>query len=313
MMRNFIPGFVLGLALVAGCGTDTGGGPEILPNLTVPPKPTHGIQVITPIFEDIQPSMDYEVCTWTDAIFDKQTDIRSTLGYQTEPPGHHAIVFYTTEKQPPGTQRVCTDNDMASFRYLSGNGTNGEVNEAPGNLVYRIPAGAQLVINHHYLNSTDEVLRGQAVINLNYAPPGDYIPSGSTAFLDTQIDVPQGVSSWDIHCTLDRKMKLWYLIPHMHRWGKEITVDITHAGDKQRQFDTIWDPSFTFHPPEKRIDPATPMTLDVGDKVDVRCTWDNDQNRDLTFGFEMCVAFGQFVDDAGQGSWACDGGSWSVF
>src|SRR5262245_51906224 len=104
-----------------GCGTsDPGdGGPEVLDNLTVPPVLENGLQIITPIVHDIQPGTDNEICTWTDKIVDRQVDIRSTLGYQSEPPGHHAILFYTLDHQPAGTQRVCTDSDMASFRYVT--------------------------------------------------------------------------------------------------------------------------------------------------------------------------------------------------
>jgi hypothetical protein len=305
----------LGGSLAIACGTDTapGSGIETLPELTVPPLPANGMQIITPIFEGIQPATDYEVCTWTDKIFDKQTDVRSTLGYQNEPPGHHVILFYTLDKQPAGTQRVCTDNDMASFRFLAGAGTNGETNLAPGNLVYRIPAGAQIVVNHHYLNTSDNVMKGQSAINVNFAEPGNYIPSGNIAMVDTSLEVAQGMATHDIHCVLSSQMKLWYLIPHMHQWGKEITIDITKGGTKTRQFDTIWDPSFAFHPPEKRLDPATPMVLDPGDTIDVHCQWNNDSGRTLGFGFEMCVAFGETVDDTNQGNMACDAGHWGPF
>jgi hypothetical protein len=302
------------VVLATGCGTSPAdSGPETLPDLEVPPPPDNGVQIITPIVEDLQPGMDYEICTWTDVILDRQVDIKSTLGYQTEPPGHHAILFYTLDKQPPGTQRICTDTDMASFRYVSGNGANGELNEAPGDLVFRIPEGAQMVINHHYLNAYDEVLRGQALINVNFAPPGNYIPSGATAILDTAIQVTPGASSHDISCTLERPFKFWYFIPHMHRWGKRITVDMTRAGAKERLFDTPWDDSFTFHPPEHRQDPASPMLMNAGDKIDIHCEWENDTAGTLNFGFEMCVGFGQFVDDEGLGNLACDGGNWGTF
>mgnify|MGYP003514034939 CR=1 FL=1 len=33
----------------------------------------------------------------------------------------------------------------------------------------------------------------------------------------------------------------------------------------------------------------------------------------LGFGFEMCVAFGMFVDDTGTGNFACDAGTWTDF
>lgn len=323
-MRKLI---FLALAVGVGCSSEMPGdddgamdssedgmmpGPEVLPNLTVPAKPEHGLQVITPIVEDIQPGTDLEICTWTDAFIDETVDVRSTLGYQTEP-GHHTIVFYTLERQPAGQQRVCTDTDMASFRFLAGNAGNGIANEAPGDLVYRIPAGAQIVVNHHYLNASDEVMRGQSLVNITYAPPGNYIPSGSTAFLNSGLNVAQGISSQSQHCEIDRDLKLWYFAPHMHRWGTNIKVDVTTGGQTMRMFDTDWDDSFTFHPPEMRMEPADPMILHAGDKLDVTCTWNNDTGRDLGFGFEMCVAFGQFVDDSNMGNWACDNGHWVRF
>jgi hypothetical protein len=313
---------VLGLSLV-GCGTDEGAGndgPEVLPNLLVPAPPEHGIQVITPIVRGLEPGSDHEICTWTDAVVtDGVIDVKSTTGYQTEP-GHHIVVYYTTEPQPAGTQRECTDSDMLAFRIVTGNGKEGEPYAAPGNLVYRIPKGAQIVINHHYLNATDEIMDGQSAVNINFAPEGGtYIPSGATAFLNSGLEVAQGVSTQKQHCVVDREMKLWFMVPHMHRWGTHIAVDLTRSatglnpGEKTNLFDTVWDESYTFHPPEKLMDLAAPLVLHPGDEIDTTCTWNNDTGRNLNFGFEMCVTFGQFIDDKNQGSWACDNGQWGDF
>lgn len=310
---------LLGLVLVfpfAACGTDSQQGPETLPDLVVPKAPTadKGFQIITPIFEDVEPGMDYEVCTWTDVITDHDIDVRSTLGYQNEPPGHHIIMFYTTQRQPAGTQRVCNDSDMATFRFLAGAGSNGEINEAPGNLVYHVPAGAQIVVNHHYLNATEKVLRGQSVANAYYADPGgNYTPSGNLAVVNTDLQVQEGDTTQTMHAVLDHTIKFWYFAPHMHQWGKHTVVKITQAGNQQTEFDLDWDPSYAFHPPEKRLDPNTPMILNPGDMIDVSCEWNNTAGRVLTFGFEMCVAFGNTVDDQGLGNIAWDNGSWVPF
>lgn len=306
----------LGLSTLLACGVDTSmppdKGPEVLPDLMIPPKPAagEGLQVITPIFEPIEPSKDYEVCTWTDQFVTEDTDVRSTLSFQNEPPGHHVVVYYTTVTQPPGTQRVCLDTDMATFRFVAGSGGEGLPTTAPGNLVFRIPKGAQIVINHHYLNTTDQVLRGQSAININFAGPGNWTPSGNIAIADSSIDLPKGISSWDIHCVAQSVLKFWYVIPHMHQWGKHITVDFTQSGTKTRLFDLDWDPSFAFHPPEKRYDPSAPMILNPGDKYDVHCEWNNDTANDLTFGLEMCVSYGQTVGTTGA---ICDAGSWGTF
>src|ERR1041385_6739843 len=198
---------VLLAASVLGCGTDHRDMPsvEILPTLDVPDPPTNGVQIITAPFDNIQPGGDYEVCTWTDVIVDKATDLRSTLGKQTEPPGHHMLLYYTLEKQPPGTQRECTDTDMATFRYLTGVDNSGALGSAPGDLVFHIPAGAQVVLNQHFLNATDEVLRGQSAMNLNYAEPGNWRQAAGMTVLDSSISVPQGDSTFETHCTFDKQ------------------------------------------------------------------------------------------------------------
>jgi hypothetical protein len=155
---------------------------------------------------------------------------------------------------------------------------------------------------------------GQSGININFADPGGaYRLSGSTAFLNSELNVEPGIQELSISCTMDRELRLWYLIPHMHRWGTNIKVDIVKSGVMQRMFDTNWEDEFTFHPPEKRMDPEAPLVLSPGDKVNVHCTWNNDTSTALGFGFEMCVTFGQFIDDTHTGNWACDDGRWTEF
>jgi hypothetical protein len=303
----------LALALfVFGCGTDVPLGPPTVPGLKVPPKPTNGVQVITPIFDDIQPSADYEVCTWTDTFFDQDTNIDSIQAWQNEPPGHHVMVFYTMSHRPPGTQKICDDADMVSFRFVAGSGM-GILTQPPGNLVYHVPAGAQLVVNHHYLNATDGVLRGQAIANVGYAKPGNYINSGNVAVIDPAIQVKPGSSSWDIHCPVDHTIKAWEMFPHMHQYGAHARLGVTQGGVTNELFDVDWDPSFTFHPPMKTFDPATPLTLHAGDAIDMHCDWNNTTSDTLAFGKEMCVAFAFTVDDGNLGNLACDAGQWGPF
>jgi len=304
----------LAVVLLIGCGTSDPSGPELVEGFEVPPPPEHGLQVITPIVEGIQPGTNNEYCMWSDQFLAVETDIKSTAGFQTEPPGHHTVLYYTTTTEAPGTQRKCTDTDMASFRFLTGNGAEGELNSAPGDLVYRAPAGAQLVVNSHYLNTSDQVLRGQSAINVNFADPDTlHIPSSSLAFLDSSIRVQQGISTFETTCTIDQQYRLWFVIPHMHQWGTRITVDLIQNGQPNRLFDTPWDESFAFHPPEMRLDPASPLVVNQGDQLAVHCEWNNDTGRVLDFGFEMCVSYAQFIDESGVGSVACDGGNWTTF
>jgi len=203
---------------------------------------------------------------------------------------------------------------MASFRFVAAAAGEGATNEAPGDLVFRVPEGAQVVLNHHYLNVTDQVLRGQSVVNLNFADPTmQYTPSGYLSVLNSSLDVAAGDTTQTMHAVLQSSFKVWNMFPHMHQWGKHATVTITHDGVVTTPFDIDWDPSYAFHPPEMSADPASPILLDPGDTVDMTCEWNNTAGHDLPFGFEMCVWFAATVDDNNAPNIDWDDGSWGTF
>jgi hypothetical protein len=279
------------------------------------PAPENGLQIILPPFF-AEAGSDNEVCTWTEFIADHDLMVRAVQGIQSET-GHHVAVYKTTSHQPPGTRRICKETDLAELRFIAGAGGEGitDKNQAPGNLAFVVEKGYQIVVNEHFLNASPRDHEGQSVLNLYYAEPGsNYIRSGGLAFVDTDLDIAIGEDQHTIECTLERDFKAWYAIPHMHRWGVNIKVDHTPAGGApKRLFDTAWVPSYIFQPPEMRVDPATPILFQKGDKVHVECNFLNDTDKALRFGPEMCVFFAQTVDDNNQGNWACDKGRWTTF
>jgi hypothetical protein len=306
------------LTLLAGCSSSSPPAVEELPELktVLEAKPANGYQVVLPIVRALQPGADTEMCTWTDLIVDHDVDVRAVQAFQTTG-GHHVVLYTTTKTQPAGTTRVCSDDDMATFRFSAGSGGEGQYgkNEAPADLVYRVPAGSQIVLNHHYINATTQVRDAQSAMSIWLADPGmTYRLSGSLAIVDTSLKIPPGPSTMDIHCTMPRDFKAWYLIPHMHAYGTRITITQVTPTATQTLFDVQpWSPSYTFHPPEVRKDPDAPMVFAKGDQLNVHCEWDNTTSSNMTFGIEMCVGFSEFVDDTGAGNLACDGGNWTDF
>jgi hypothetical protein len=280
------------------------------------PDPSAGFQIVLPVVNDIEPDGSYEYCTWTNVVLDHDIWIKSSLGMQTET-GHHVVVFYTMTPAPPGQSRICNDSDMASFRFgIVGNGEGVEQkNTLPGDLAVHIPAGAQIVINHHYLNaSAQAVPQAQSAVNVYYADPNAKRElASSIAFVDTAMSIATGQSSVDVTCTINNDYSTWYFIPHMHNWGTHITVQHLSGSTTKNLFDLDWDPSFAFHPPAMTMDPTQPYVLHKGDQLKVHCDYDNTTNAPLTFGAEMCVAFAQTVDDAGLGNMACNAGQWGAF
>jgi hypothetical protein len=280
------------------------------------PKPDNGYQLIMPIQKDLPPGTDDEVCTWTDLVIDHDVDIRAVQGYQTVG-GHHVILFSTQKMQAPGTTRTCSDDDMATFRFAAGAGGEGQLakNEAPGNLVFRIPAGSQFVINHHYINATPNTLDSQSAVNIYLADPTQtYVPSGALALLNTSMVIPPGQNNVDINCTMQNDVKVWSVFPHMHTYGTRITIQQETGGVNTTLFDVQpWSPAYQFSPPSITKDVTAPLMVSKGDVMHVHCEYDNTLSNNITFGVEMCVGFANFIDDTGIGNIECDGGQWGAF
>ena len=303
--------------LVAGCHNSSTSVP-IMPELQMklPAKPANGYQIVLPIEKALTPATDIEVCTWTDLILDKDIDIRAIEGYQTVG-GHHVALFSTMKTQPAWTSRKCTDDDMATFRFSAASGAEGQggLNQAPGNLVFHVPAGSQIVHNHHYINATGMTRDAQSAINIWLGDAGvAYTPSGSIALINTNMMLPLGPSTLDIDCTAPNDFAVWYAIPHMHEYGTRITITHTSGTTTDTLFDVQqWTPAFTFHPPAFTVDPSMAMQIKAGDNMHVRCEWNNTAGKELNFGLEMCVGFFQTVDLASLGNMDCNNGDWGHF
>jgi hypothetical protein len=268
-----------------------------------------------PIARGLAPGSDTELCTWTDRTVDHDLDIKAVQGVQSAG-GHHVVIYASTLRLPPGTQHECNDSDQVYFRFVAGAGGEGQDGKlaAPGDLVYRVAAGSQIVVNHHYINATPRPLDAQSVVNVFPADPSAHnIPSSSLAFLNSDLHLAPGTDSIEINCTMQRAIDAWFAIPHMHRYGTRATVELTSGGATQQLFNVAWTPEYTFHPPQLVRDPSNPLHLAVGDRFHVRCEWDNTSGAMLTFGREMCVAYVATVDANHTGNIACDNGDWTTF
>jgi len=308
-MRFVLPALAL---TFAACTADSG--PTLLDGFMPGPAPDNGMQIVLDPIRDLQPGESREVCTYTDVKTDSILDVRALQSWQATG-GHHVALYITKVAPPSDRSHPCTDADMVNLRFVAASGSLGQLNQAPGSLVYRIPAGSTLVVQQHYINTTDAAVDSQAVLNLVYADPGQtYTPSSGLAFVDTDLHLAPGTDTADISCTMQRDIKAWFAIPHMHRYGTAITVTHTHGGTTDDVFDVPeWDPGYEFHAPEKTWDVASPMVFAAGDQVNVHCEWNNTTSDTLVFGNEMCVFFAETIDDQNIGNVDCNNGDWGNF
>lgn len=325
-MRRFV-GVVAVVALAAACGSGSSGsgsgnsGVTLMAGFNPGPAPesSKGLQIITPIVNDIKAGASDEYCTWTNVVLDHDIWIDASEGFQTET-GHHVILFYEPNPKPP-TTRVCNFEDMAEFQFgmpASGGPGSGMVS-LPGNLAIKLPAGSQIVVNHHYLNATSQdVAQAQSAINVYYADPSvPHTTSSSMTILNTSMSIPTGSSKYTIDCTVNQAYSSWEFFPHMHNWGTHITITDTPAatGTPKQLVDMDWQPdyAFDFSSVATTNSPSTPFMFNPGDKIHVECDYLNTTGSALTFGNEMCVLNAFTVDSKNLGDWDCNGGTWSKF
>jgi len=316
-MQRFVWLLLAGTALACSSASSGGagaGGVALMSGFSPPAAPAEGTgwQFITPIITDITPGASDEYCTWTDVVAKEDTWINATKGYQSEG-GHHVVFYYQSPPVAP-TTRLCTNEDMAEFKFgLAPNGGT-EQTILPGDLAVKIPAGAQIVINHHYLNAnTKPIAQAQSALNVYFADPNKpKTQAGAIAVTNTSMTVPVGASAYDVNCTFNKAYNLFELLPHMHAWGTHVNVDHTSSSGTERIFDVDWNPDYAFDISAiaKFWDISKPYQIQAGDSVHIECDYMNTTNAALPFGNEMCVLFGMTIN---SDDLACDGGRWTQF
>lgn len=306
------------LCLTACGGSQAGTDGKFLAGFHPADPPTNGFQLaMAP--HTLPAGSSEEWCHWTDYITDGVLDVRSVAGFESKF-GHHIVLYTTNVMQPPGTLRVCTDADMTTFRFVAATSFDGTEATPPGDLVFRIPKGVQLVVNEHYINATAHDAEVQAAVNVGLADPGQsYVPAGNLAFTNTSMELKPGAQALDIRCAVQKDVPVWSLQPHMHTLGTRFLLERTPDGGATDALPetlidvTNWQAEYEFHPPETFYDLASPLMLHAGDQIHVRCEWQNDTSKTLYFGDEMCVAFAQTVNGDDSGNLLCDDGNWGDF
>jgi hypothetical protein len=314
-VKLFIP-LVAAVALMVGCGSDDAApvnpGPYV-PGFNPPPPNPGELTFVTPVFKNLTPGTDITMCSYLDQHFDTESDVTNFRVYQAAP-GHHMVVYAAKKPQPVGSH-PCTDDDMVNSRYVAAGGSDYSSEAAlfviPPGLAFRIDAGAQVMIQTHWLNATDQTYDGQGVAYLSTAPAS---PSkqvlGLFNILTTNIVVPAGDSATaTTTCKIKHDVTLFTLTGHAHQWGKRIEIQVQDDTTTNMLWAHDWVAEFQSNPPMNVYSVEQPLRLAAGQTVQLTCTWQNTTAKDIRFPTEMCVATGFYFPGAGEID--CEDGEWS--
>ena len=300
-MMRFIPLFVL-VPWLAACGS--GDGEEV-----VEPGPE-----VDPLDFTFQTG-DWEVpvgdvfeCFYTGAVTDKDLAVRGAIGAPASGL-HHVTVYYTDQVSAP-EHHPCLDEEMINWHQIAGAG--GEADAAfglPDGLAARVPAGSQLVVQVHYINTTDAPFMRNDSVTLDVIDPAKVVEYANyQATLDLEFTIPamQSFTSRTL-CTVRKDTQAVLLLGHMHEWGKHFTLERLDADGAVAEvlYDEEWDAMYSTNPPVLRYDMASPLLLPEGTKLRQTCVWDNTETEALEFPREMCLSFMHYFPDDGERIVAC--------
>jgi hypothetical protein len=283
---------------------------QLKSHLIVPDLSRGGRAFFTDIVT-VEPGADVTFCTYLDYVTEDVLYLHDTLGSQTRH-GHHAIMQYLTTPQEPGTRACPDDADLdAQLGQILG-GTGGEGNSAivlPANVVSEVPAGAQLVINHHWINTGDEAIEAQAeMITVPPESEDDMVIARAMAVVMTEFEIAAGeTGKASVECTFESDAQLLSMIGHQHQWGTHVRAE--RMGDSPEMiFDHDYTPEMVSQPITTDFSVDAPFEFATGDTVRMTCDWHNTSDTMITFPREMCVLFGWQI--GAEKDTTCINGAW---
>ncbi|MBL8679746.1 MAG: hypothetical protein JNK05_11300 [Myxococcales bacterium] len=223
--------------------------------------------------------------------------------------GHHVSLNYTTEPGPV-LSRECTEQDMTKALLVGAGNESAELMfQLPPGIVVRIPRGAQVILQSHYINPTGAPMRVRDAITAMPPPEGASVQiADPLAMNDSDFMIPPRTNGYGrtLECEIDREMNVVNLFGHAHEWTTRLKIEHAPAGSSA--FTSIYDELGTGarlmnSPPMRYFDVAGALRWRPGDRVRLSCDWNNTEDHPLAFPEEMCAAV--FYSFPGAGFRTC--------
>lgn len=284
--------------LIAGCGAATEEPPQntAKQDFAAAPAPSADTLELKLAEQIIPPGEERIICHYLEKTT-QELLLTEFKGYQGKF-GHHVALFEPLEQVAPGTVRDCSEaKDMLTLMPILA-----DVELSDG-LAVKVPAGTQIVLQSHYVNTTQEPIAVRDVAHLRKTTADqvtDYV--GFLGLSDVWINIPSSpevVRAFE--CEVPFDARILSLGAHMHEWGKRFAIDVVRKdGTTERPLSIEpWTALMRDHPPEVKFGLESPLMLRAGDKLRTECVYHNDTATPLEFPKEMCATFGFFVAPPG--------------
>ena len=167
----------------------------------------------------------------------------------------------------------------------------------PEGVGIEIPVNSGFDMNSHYANRKNEAIMGEVFANVytSEASEIEHVAQILNLNNDNFVLPANQVTTLEKAYTFAQDRYVFQLWSHAHEHNKDFKVFI-HGGERDGElvyFSNDWE-----HPPILQIDP--PLHLKAGEGLKLEATYDNWENRNLTFGLrstdEMMILFGAYYE-----------------
>lgn len=295
----------LGLS-AAGCGSE----PPPKENIAdfAPPPQGEGLQFR--MLTTLEPGQEIERCQFFVAPPEGLNINHDLVKYT--PGSHHVLLYMTPYMKIPtednhGKQRDTSSiidcpegasGDWSISNVLAGAQTfdGGSMVNFPPDTAVKVPGGAVLLMNAHYLNASAKPLTAEVRLNVYTIPTSAMKNEGGLLFYyNPFIRVPaMSKASARMSCKITQDITLTNIQSHMHKRAVNYQADLRdEKGDLAQTLytNTEWE-----NVPVKKFEPG--FSIKKGSSLDYRCDYKNSEDRDIDQGpstkDEMCMLLGSY-------------------
>jgi hypothetical protein len=290
-----------------GHGTTTAG-------VFAPPPPAAGYtRIVAPVMTGLAPGSETVHCQFVQAPLDRDMDVLDVQGFQSAG-GHHTVAYGNRMDVPLGTSRLCTADDNLAEGFLGGTGGEGGGSvQLPPGVAFRLPKGSAIMLNTHFLNTSDQTIDGQSVVDFQFVESDGKRIIASLFSNGNRIFQVPGKSAAEAlaECKLPRDMQFILFTNHMHDYGTQAKTEVVRADGRVELVheDPKWTYEMQFRAVYSKWSLEQPLTIAKGETVRTRCNWQNATDSMVEFPREMCFGVGFFLSD-GSSSPVCLDGQW---
>ncbi|MDB4936519.1 MAG: hypothetical protein JWP87_3491 [Labilithrix sp.] len=268
-------------------------------------------RLFAPLVDEIPAGGDVTWCTYIANPFEREVDVVQSRGFQSKF-GHHAILMEVVGAEARlGDSHACTDADMTNARFLAGGSDAAAQFKIPEGVAFRIKKQSVLMIQTHWINTSQSAVVGQAVFNIAVKEPDGKRESAQlfAAYTANVTLPPRGPAHAKTSCTIKQDMSLFALGGHAHEWGTHVRLTIDRDGKNEVLYDHEWEPHYQADPPLAYFDTKAPLRFKAGDVLHVECDYQNVSDAEVRFPREMCVGMGFYFP--GTADIQCGDDHWS--